>query len=176
MRCLRGLLLLLAVAFAHGLLAAPGGPGRGAAAIHAFEVPQLLPLRSSGAGSFQVEAEAGGERIEFVVDTGAAMVSISRDLLKRLDRAGVIRGEREVAVRLADGGLKLVQVRRLSSLRISDACELRDIEVLVLPGQGRNLLGLNALSQFAPITLTLAPPTLSLSHCHAQPQWAVSGH
>ena len=35
----------------------------------------------------------------------------------------------------------------------------------MVPGQGRNLLGLNVLQNFAPLTLTMDPPALGLSGC-----------
>jgi predicted aspartyl protease len=124
-----------------------------------------IPLRASGAGSLVVGVDIAGEPADFVLDTGAAMVSITRALYKRLHRAGSVVDAREVAVRMADGRLRLVPVKRVSQFTVGADCELTDIEVLVLPGEGRNLLGLNALSRFAPLTLDLSASSLGLSGC-----------
>lgn len=133
----------------------------------AYAAVVSVPLKMSGAGSFQLPVTIAGEVASFVLDTGAAMVSIERSLARRLEQRGLLTESRQVAVRLADGRLQRVAVQRVKTLRIGDDCELQDLEVLVLPGKGRNLLGLNALTAFAPLTLGLLPPALGLSGCRA---------
>jgi len=144
----------------------------GSSALRAQPVATTVPLHSSGAGSFLVDVQLGGEAVGFVFDTGAAMVSIERDLLRRLQRAGIVQPAREVAVRLGDGRVQRVEVQRVARLVIAGNCELRDVEVLVMPGRGRNLLGMNALRQFAPFTLKTDPMRLELSSCGAPPAMA----
>jgi clan AA aspartic protease (TIGR02281 family) len=124
-----------------------------------------LPLGASGAGSLTLEVTIGGVATPFVLDTGAAMVTISRDVFEQLRRAGAVEASRKVAARLADGRLRQVSVQRIDRLDLGGGCELRDIEALVMPGRGRNLLGLNALARFAPFTLSMEPPLLELSDC-----------
>ena len=125
----------------------------------------LLPLTATNAGSLSVNIRLGAQDTEFLVDTGASMVTLSRSVYRRLERANLVRGERQVAGRLADGRMQLMSVYRLEALTLSPGCQLRDVEVLVLPGEGRNLLGLNALTRFAPLTLHMQPLGLELSHC-----------
>jgi len=125
----------------------------------------LLPLTATSAGSLSVNIHLGSQDTEFLVDTGASMVTLSRSVYRRLERAELVRGERQVAGRLADGRLQLMSVYRLEALTLSPECQLRDVEVLVLPGEGRNLLGLNVLTRFAPLTLHTQPLGLELSHC-----------
>jgi predicted aspartyl protease len=125
----------------------------------------LLPLTATGAGSLSVNIRLGAHDTEFLVDTGASMVTLSRSVYRRLERAKLVRGERQVAGRLADGRMQLMSVYRLEALTLSPECQLRDVEVLVLPGEGRNLLGLNVLTRFAPLTLHTQPLGLELSHC-----------
>jgi clan AA aspartic protease (TIGR02281 family) len=148
--------------------AAGATPGAGDALLTAG--PTEIPLSHSGAGSLQVTVTIADEQAAFVLDTGAALVSINRGLASRLQARGALTESRQVAVRLADGRLKRVSVQRVSSLTLGAGCELRDVEVLVLPGEGRNLLGLNALTAFAPLTLQMLPPSLGLSRCMQAPQ------
>ncbi len=125
----------------------------------------VLPLAASGAGSLYLDAHAGGRTERFLLDTGAAMVTINRDLHRHLEAAGLARGVRRVAARMADGRTRLMDVAQLDVLQLAGGCQLHDIEVLVLPGAGTNLLGLNALQRFAPLTLRMDPLALELSHC-----------
>lgn len=168
---------LRAVALAASLLlttgsadAMPPAVGTGA------DVRMAIPLQASGAGSLTLEVELASEAAAFVVDTGAAMVSIERRLLKKLQKRGAVQPSHDVFVRLADGTLATVTVQRVSRLRLPGGCELHDLDVLVLPGEGRNLLGMNALRQFAPFTLRLDPLRLELSHCAHAPRTVAAVH
>ena len=136
----------------------------------------LLPLTATGAGSLSVNIRLGSQDTEFLVDTGASMVTLSRSVYRRLERAELVRGERQVAGRLADGRMQLMSVYRLETLTLSPECQLRDVEVLVLPGEGRNLLGLNALTHFAPLTLHTQPLGLELSHCDHRSEAVAVNH
>lgn len=153
---------------------APGGIGRVHEQGVAFERPGAahIALNSSGAGSLLINASIGGRQEEFLLDTGAAMVTISRRLHRHLESNGVSTPVREVAARLADGRLRTMSVHRIESLDIGSGCVLSDVEVLVAPGEGRNLLGLNALSRFAPFTLSLQPMSLELSNCGSEERLA----
>ena len=134
-----------------------------------------VPLAATGAGSLYLDARAGGRSERFLLDTGAAMVTISRNLQRHLEGAGLSHPVRRVAARMADGRTRLMDVARLEVLELAGGCELRDIEVLVLPGEGANLLGLNALQRFAPLTLRMSPLALELSHCVLPVAEAVQG-
>ena len=105
------------------------------------------------------------EEAATLLDTGAAMVTINQSLHRRLARSGSARSVREVAARLADGRTRRMTVARIDSLDLGGGCTLRNVEALVLPGEGTNLLGLNALQPFAPLTLRMEPLSLSLSNC-----------
>ena len=120
-------------AAAHGMEPAAGDGGgvdRGLALVGAPRVP----LTGGAGGSLRLQATIGGVETTFLVDTGAAMMSISATLQRQLRAAGAAQLSRQV-------------------------------EVMVFPDGGRNLLGLNALSRFAPFTVHLQPPALELSGC-----------
>ena len=124
-----------------------------------------VPLASSGAGSFLVDVFVAGEATEFVLDTGAAMLTVNKAFYKTLKKQGLVEPAGEVAVRVADGRIKLVPVTRIERLDLGKGCEIRDVEAIVLSGKGRNLLGMNVLQRFSPLTLSMAPPSIQLSDC-----------
>ena len=123
------------------------------------------PLYGGSGGALEIDANIGDESVRFLLDTGAAMVTISTELLRRLEHHPGVTQVREVGARLADGRIRRMPVYRLPQLSVS-GCELGAVEAIVVPGAGRNLLGLNALTQAAPLTLNLTPsPSLVLGGC-----------
>jgi hypothetical protein len=93
------------------------------------------------------------------------MATINSDLFDRMSDRGALRKVRDVAARLADGRTRKLSVYEIDSLQLTGGCDLGPTEVIVVPGSGRNLLGLNVLAKFAPLTLSLSPPALGLSNC-----------
>ncbi len=147
------LLLLLLLLSPGSLLAESAG-----------EAPRV-PLYGGSGGALEIDANVGDESVRFLLDTGAAMVTISTELLRRVEHQRGVTQVREVGARLADGRIRLMPVYRLPQLSVS-GCELGTVEAIVVPGKGRNLLGLNALAQAAPLTLNLTPsPNLVLGGC-----------
>lgn len=123
------------------------------------------PLVSNSGGAFSVEMSINGVSDRFLLDTGAAMLTVNADLFKRLARAGSATKQREVVARLADGRTRRLSVYKFDYLQIAEGCVLESVEAVVVPGKGRNLLGLNVLSRFAPFSMAVEPPSISLSHC-----------
>ena len=102
---------------------------------------------------------------DFLVDTGSGFVSLTPEVFANLRRLPGTRFVREVRGAMANGGIQRVKIYRIDSLKLTDQCVLRDIEVAVMPGSDRNILGLSALRQVAPFALELSPPRLLLSDC-----------
>ncbi len=127
-----------------------------------------LPLHQGSGGGFELELEVAGQTETFLVDTGAAMVTINGALAKRLRHDHLLDPVRTVAGRMADGRVRKLEVFRTQALAIDPSCTPQAVEVLVVPGKGRNLLGMNMLSSFAPLTLAVSPPTLGLAGCTAE--------
>jgi predicted aspartyl protease len=128
----------------------------------------LIPMRDNGASAFYVEVhiEGFGSR-DFLVDTGAGYMTINENTLSVLRTKDMATYVRELEGVLADGTRLRVPVYRLTSIRIGDACLIRDVEVAVFPGTTRGLLGLSALRRTAPFLFSLEPPVLQLSNCFA---------
>ncbi|MHA7817345.1 MAG: retroviral-like aspartic protease family protein [Pseudohaliea sp.] len=124
-----------------------------------------VPLEQSAGGSLYVDAEAGGIIASFLVDTGAGLVTVSEAFFDRLKARGAVREVRRVAARLANNRLQALTVYEVARFRIGEHCDIGPVEVAVMPGAGRNLLGLSALGRAAPFTVSMAPPALHLSGC-----------
>jgi clan AA aspartic protease (TIGR02281 family) len=134
--------------------------------------PHQVGLSPTGSGSFTVTAALAGIEDEFLLDTGASMVTISRQLFDRLD-AGSTTRLHQVAARMASGKLQTLDVYRIKELTLGN-CTLGPVDVAVLKRGGRNLLGMSALSMAAPFAVYTSPPALGLSNCGATPSLAAT--
>ncbi len=133
-------------------------------AIADFDV--LVPMTDSGAGNYSVSGRFGTDpAAEFLIDTGAALTTISDKLFRRLQRTRTLEPVRRVAARLADGRLRAMNVYHIDDFQLGDHCSLGAIEVAVLANDGRNILGMSALAKTAPFGLHLTPAALALTRC-----------
>ncbi len=124
-----------------------------------------VPLAQSNSGSLTVRANLGAVEAEFLLDTGANMVTVNRDLFRQLKQQGSTEKVGQVGARLASGKLELLDVYQVEHFRLGDGCELGPVQVAVLKRGGRNLLGMNALQAAAPFAIYTSPPALALSSC-----------
>jgi predicted aspartyl protease len=131
-----------------------------------------VSLERSGAGGMYVAGEIAGVQADFLVDTGADLVTVDERLFRQMRKSGEVRELRRVAARMANNRLQVMTVYEVAHLNIGDNCDLGPVEVAVMKGAGRNLLGLSALSRGAPFTLGMAPPTLVFDHCPGDTQVA----
>lgn len=126
----------------------------------------LLPMTPSGSGNYSISGRFGpGIEAEFLVDTGAGITVINRQLFRHLEQSRDLRPARRVAARLANGQLEVVSVYVVNNFMLGDRCTFDTIEVAVMPNEGRNILGMNTLSKAAPFGLHLAPPALAVTQC-----------
>lgn len=135
----------------------------------ALDFDQQVPLVTSPGGSFYVTSSVAGIEAEFLVDTGAGYVTLDSQLFRALLAESAVREVRRVAARLANGKLKPVTVYEVEHFVIGEGCDVGPVEVAVLEGAGRNLLGLSALTRAAPFAIHTSPPALALSGCGLGP-------
>lgn len=97
-------------------------------------------------GHFQTEARIEGQRIGFMIDTGASVIALNE---KSAARIGVrpARNEFNAAVSTANGTIKAARTR-LAMVQVGDLM-VRDVDAMVLPDEAlsQNLLGLSFLSK-----------------------------
>ena len=105
-----------------------------------------LSIPSDPRGHFQTEGRIEGQRIGFMVDTGASVIALNE---KSAARFGLrpSRADYNATVTTANGTLKAARTR-LAMVEIGGIV-VRDVEAMVLPDEAlsENLLGLSFLSR-----------------------------
>lgn len=159
-RCSRGymLLSLMLLLFlpAASLAEQPADPG-----LFGFTVN----LDQSASGSLTLTGNFDGIEDTFLLDTGANMITVSRELFQKLRKLDGTVKVRQVGARMANGKLNLIDVYKVEHFSIGEDCELGPVEVAVMQQGGRNLLGMNALAAAAPFAVFTSPPSLAVSNC-----------
>src|SRR5450756_1519275 len=105
-----------------------------------------VSIPRDGRGHFQTEGRIDGQRIGFMVDTGASVIALNEASAARFGLRPS-RGDYNATVTTANGTIKAARTR-LSMVEIGGLV-VRDVEAMVLPDQAlsENLLGLSFLSK-----------------------------
>ena len=105
-----------------------------------------LAIGRDGRGHFQTEGRIDGQRIGFMVDTGASLVALNE---KSAARFGLrpSRNDYSATVTTANGTIKAARTR-LAMIDLGGLV-VRDVDAVVLPDEAlsENLLGLSFLSK-----------------------------
>ncbi len=126
-----------------------------------------LPLRQVESGGLYLSVAESALNQGLLLDTGSSYSVVTRDAYRELSRAGRLTFARRVLGRMADGSTASVDVYLLDRLVLSSGCKLDQVEVAVVPGSDRNILGLSVLTRLQPFTVSLQPATLSVERCRA---------
>ena len=108
-----------------------------------------VPLEKRG-GTYEVQVEINGLALDFVIDSGAADVSVPLDVFSTLRRKGAIQdadiiGEQTYV--LADGSTRKTFVFTIRSLKVGDVV-IENVRGDIAPLEGSLLLGLSFLERF----------------------------
>ena len=107
---------------------------------------QELRVRRAPDGHFWVDAELNGERVRFLVDSGATTTSISRDVA---ERAGIEPSKGFPAMVRTANGIVAVERGRAETLKVGNI-ERRDVAVHISEAFGdMNVIGMNFLSSLS---------------------------
>ena len=105
-----------------------------------------LSIPRDARGHFQAEGRIEGQRISFMVDTGASVIALNE---KSAARFGLrpSRGDYNATVSTANGTIKAARTR-LAMVELGGLI-VRDVDAMVLPDEAlsENLLGLSFLSK-----------------------------
>ena len=105
-----------------------------------------LDIPRDARGHFQTDGHIDGQRINFMVDTGASVVALNETSAARFGLRP-LRGDYNAKVSTANGTIKAARAR----IPVMDVGGLvvRDVEAMVLPDEAlsENLLGLSFLSK-----------------------------
>ena len=127
----------------------PSDPSHGVAANTQAVNGESIPLKSEG-GTFVLPVLINGKiTLDFLLDSGAADVSIPSDVFSTLRRTQTISKEdllKPGEYQLADGSTQRQQRFRIRSLKVGSV-ELRDVVGSVGPTEGTLLLGQSFLSR-----------------------------
>jgi aspartyl protease family protein len=108
--------------------------------------PRSLSIPRDARGHFQAEGRIDGQRIDFMVDTGASVIALNE---KSAARFGLrpSRGDYNANVATANGTIKAARTR-LAMVELGGLV-VRDVDAMVLPDEAlsENLLGLSFLSK-----------------------------
>ncbi|MGB8398981.1 TIGR02281 family clan AA aspartic protease [Bradyrhizobium sp.] len=130
---------------------APASAGTAPRKAASTETVALAGIRSlsiprDGRGHFQTDGRIDGQRIDFMVDTGASLVALNE---KSAARFGLrpSRGDYNATVTTANGTIKAARTR-LAVIELGGLV-VRDVDAMVLPDEAlsENLLGLSFLSK-----------------------------
>ncbi|SDH63480.1 aspartyl protease family protein [Bradyrhizobium sp. Rc2d] len=105
-----------------------------------------LAISRDGRGHFQAEGRIEGQRIGFMVDTGASVVALNETSAARFGLRPS-RSEYNATVSTANGTVKAARTR-IAMLEVGGLI-VRDVDAMVLPDAAlsENLLGLSFLSR-----------------------------
>jgi aspartyl protease family protein len=105
-----------------------------------------LSIASDPRGHFLTEGRIDGQRIGFMVDTGASMIALNESSAARFGLRPS-RGEYNATVTTANGTIKVARTR-LAMIDVGGLI-VRDVDAMVLPDEAlsENLLGLSFLSR-----------------------------
>jgi aspartyl protease family protein len=105
-----------------------------------------LSIPRDARGHFQTDGRIDGQRIDFMVDTGASVVALNE---KSAARFGLrpSRGDYNSTVSTANGTIKAARTR-IAMIELGGLI-VRDVDAMVLPDEAlsENLLGLSFLSK-----------------------------
>jgi aspartyl protease family protein len=106
-------------------------------------VPGETRVRLASDGHFWVEAEMNGERVRFLIDSGATTTSISRETARRV---GITPSNGFPAIVKTANGTVQVQRGRAETLRVGNI-QRRNVAVHISEAFGdMNVIGMNFLS------------------------------
>jgi aspartyl protease family protein len=105
-----------------------------------------LSIPRDARGHFQTEGRIDGQRIAFMVDTGASVIALNESSAARFGLRPS-RGDYNATVSTANGTIKAARTR-IAMVELGGLI-VRDVEAMVLPDEAlsENLLGLSFLSK-----------------------------
>jgi aspartyl protease family protein len=105
-----------------------------------------LSIPPDARGHFQTEGRIDGQRIGFMVDTGASVIALNETSAARFGLRPS-RGDYNASVATANGTIKAARTR-LAMVELGGLV-VRDVDAMVLPDEAlsENLLGLSFLSK-----------------------------
>jgi len=142
------------------LLALTLSPALSAADSHTIE------LSHKGSGTLYVQTTLDeNTQSSWLVDTGSDYSVMDRASLESLLTQGRARYVKQLRGKMADGSERTLPLFMVDSLELGNGCTVENVKVAVLPNSTRSIMGLSALRQLAPFSVSFDPPQLTVSGC-----------
>ena len=127
-----------------------------------------VPLEESAASTYYVAGYLPdyGE-LSLMVDTGSTYTVINSAVFTALEKKNAVRHVKNLSGVMADGSKQRVPIYHVGSLRLGEHCYIKNIEVAVLPGSGRNILGIKTLKNAAPFSFSHNAENVTVNGRHA---------
>ncbi|MEM7708734.1 MAG: retroviral-like aspartic protease family protein [Pseudomonadota bacterium] len=123
-----------------------------------------LPLTATSGGALYIGASQS-DSSGFLVDTGSSYVVVTAAMFKEIRESTQVTYLRHIRGAFADGRQAGVPIYRVKRLLVSPECELADVEVAMIMGASRNILGMSGLARLQPFTVAIQPPILTTRGC-----------
>lgn len=134
---------------------------------------RLIPMQTHGASTYYIDSEIhGAGQFSMLVDTGSAYSVINEETLASLNSKGRAHFVKKLRGTMADGSERVVPLYRIEAINLGGNCVIKDIHAAILPGKGRQIIGISTLMRAAPFAMSFDPPMLSLNQCITQIQQA----
>ncbi|MFK8067149.1 MAG: retroviral-like aspartic protease family protein [Gammaproteobacteria bacterium] len=138
-------------------------------ASNVFAEPTLqydVELHATSSGTYTLSANITPSlEAEFLFDTGASMVMIGKKLFKQISKFQKPISNGKIMARMASGSMKTIPTYILPSLVLANGCDVGPVEIAVVNGATRNLIGLNALTKLGQITIDIQKVKLVTTKC-----------
>ncbi|MEL7297086.1 MAG: retropepsin-like aspartic protease, partial [Pseudomonadota bacterium] len=126
-----------------------------------------IPLQRQTSGALTLDAGIGNQpvTVALLLDTGSSFVVLSERMASQIGEAVSEQPVQHVRGATADGKSVVAPVHLLSALHLGQVCTLRNVEVVVLPGADRAIIGLSALRRLGTLGIDFQTPSLRFSAC-----------
>jgi predicted aspartyl protease len=129
-------------------------------------VEQFIPMQTFGASTYYINTEIpGAGQQPMLVDTGSAYSVINEETLAYLSSNGLAQFIKQLRGRMADGSERIVPLYRIASMNLGGNCLIKDVDVAIINGNSRQIIGISTLMRAAPFGMSFDPPILSLNQC-----------
>lgn len=134
--------------------------------VGAEPVEQLIPMQVSAASTYYINTEIPGVgQQSMLVDTGSAYSVFNEQTLEYLSSNGQAQFIKQLRGRMADGSERIVPLYRIAAINLGGNCLIRDVDVAIINGNSRQIIGISTLMRAAPFGMSFDPPILSLNQC-----------
>jgi predicted aspartyl protease len=141
--------------------------------VWAESVEQLIPMQASDASTYYINTEIPGSgQHSMLVDTGSAYSVINEETLEYLSSNGQAKFIKQLRGRMADGSERIVPLYRIAAMNLGGNCLIKDVDVAIMNGNSRQIIGISTLMRAAPFGMSFDPPVLSLNQCVMKEQQA----